>query len=104
MKKSAKFLAWLFACGCLLLTGASFAGPGSPDPALIKGPDSCGKECHKDESAVWVETKHAASFRTLEQEKKVGEILTNLGLKGSMRRAEPCQGCHYTMQMVNGYP
>ncbi|MBF0137389.1 MAG: cytochrome C554 [Magnetococcales bacterium] len=109
MFSSAKILVWIWTVGFLLLAGTATAGmttpgPTPPDPALIKGPDACGKECHKDEAAVWVETKHATSFRTLEQEKKVGEILTNLGIKGGMRRAEACQGCHYTMQMVGGRP
>ncbi|MBF0153426.1 MAG: cytochrome C554 [Magnetococcales bacterium] len=104
--KSSPILTWAWACAALLFVGTAMAEPMARDhdPALIKGPDACGKECHKDEAAVWIETKHAVSFRTLEQEKKVGEILTNMGLKGSMRRAEPCQGCHYTLQMVNGHP
>ncbi|MBF0425409.1 MAG: cytochrome C554 [Magnetococcales bacterium] len=94
---------WL--CMALFLFGGvASAAPAAHDPALIKGPEACGKECHKDEAAVWTATRHATSFRTLEQEKKVGEILTNLGIKGGMRRAEPCQGCHYTMQMVEGRP
>lgn len=71
-----------------------------PDPALFSGPDACGSECHKEEVAVWKETRHALTFKEMETSDKGKEIAEKMGVKRP-KTAEECAGCHFTRMVVD---
>lgn len=69
------------------------------DPAKTLGPESCG-ECHKDTFAIWKETHHAKSFRTLPRSDEARAIAKELGIK-RIKRAPLCLSCHFTSTLKN---
>ena len=83
------------------------AGLGSPvwaaqldlDPAKTLGPEACG-ECHKDTFALWKETHHAKSFRTLPRSDEAKAIAKKLGIK-RIKRESVCLTCHFTAVLKN---
>ena len=70
------------------------------DPAKILGPDACG-ECHKSSVAVWKETTHAKTFKSLPRSKEAKKIAKNLGLK-RIKAESDCLSCHFTSAAKGG--
>ena len=71
---------------------AVFAHPSSSeaqelrlDPALVKGPDACG-ECHKSSVALWKDTHHATTFKSLPRSDKAKEIAKHLDSSRALKR------------------
>ena len=64
------------------------------NPSKIVGPEECG-ECHKAETHVWRETRHAKTFKVLTRKKKAKEIAGNMGIK-RVKKAGACVICHFT--------
>ena len=64
--------------------------PDSPylriDPEKIRGAEVCG-ECHAEEAAVWLQTKHQTQFATLHQSEKAQNILDNMGFRLAKRES-----------------
>jgi hypothetical protein len=83
----------LLPCAVLLSTVAQAA------PHYV-GPQAC-LECHKAESAVWENTKHAKSFRELHKAPKVKEILSAVGGDSNPRKNTLCVQCHYTLEQAD---
>ena len=83
------------------------AGLGAPasaaqldlDPAKTLGPEACG-ECHKDTFAIWKETHHAKSSRTLPRSDEAREIADKLGIK-RIKRDSVCLTCDFTSVLKN---
>ncbi|MBT3700648.1 MAG: hypothetical protein HOE62_03320 [Alphaproteobacteria bacterium] len=82
------FAAVLTAIAFVMLTPAVQAAP------VALGDKTC-LECHKAEHAVWSETKHFKSFRTVHKNKKAKAIVKSIGGK-SMKKEAACALCHYT--------
>ena len=61
------------------------------DPALVKGPDACG-ECHKSSVAVWKDTHHATTFKSLPRSEKAKEIAKAMGIR-RIKSASDCLTC-----------
>ena len=64
------------------------------DPELTVGPDQCG-ECHKNELAVWKETKHHKSFFDITRSEEGRQIAQKMGIK-RIKRESDCLNCHFT--------
>ena len=72
------------------------------DPALVKGPDACG-ECHKSSVALWKDTHHATTFKSLPRSDKAKEIAKAMGIR-RIKSASDCLTCHFTSAAVDGEP
>ncbi|MBF0131212.1 MAG: hypothetical protein HQL75_01325 [Magnetococcales bacterium] len=97
-------LKWpVFLCTLFLFIGlpwVSSHGEEYPDPAKFSGPDACGSECHKEEVAIWKETRHALTFKEMETSEKGKEIAGKMGVKRP-KTADECAFCHFTRMMVD---
>jgi hypothetical protein len=60
-----------------------------------EGAKTC-SECHDQEYAVWKETPHFESYRSVHKSPEAKKILKAVGSK-SMKRGDDCATCHYTM-------
>ena len=80
------------AIGSLLLAFACSTASAAP---YAEGPKKC-QECHEAEYAVWEDTQHAKSYKTLHKTDAADVILAAVGDK-RMKKSETCQLCHYTM-------
>jgi hypothetical protein len=70
------------------------------NPAKVLGPESCLK-CHENETLVWKQTPHFATFETLHRKPEAKQIAERLGLR-SVKRNDECTKCHFTVQTVHG--
>jgi hypothetical protein len=91
-------------CGVWLAAPRPAAAGGAPlDPALVMGPEQCGK-CHGAELEVWRSTDHAKTFTSsvpLHRRPQAIEIAQNLGLR-LIKQDSPCLDCHFTPQVAAG--
>jgi len=67
---------------------------------FFQGPGKCA-DCHKDETAVWQQTKHAMSFKDIHRDPKAKDIIAAAGGDSNMRRNDVCSACHYTMTQTD---
>ncbi|HIJ83827.1 MAG TPA: hypothetical protein HPQ00_06425, partial [Magnetococcales bacterium] len=101
-KKKLPMVAFLWVA--FLLVGfpvPSSHGEEYPDPGKFSGPDACGNECHKEEVAIWKETRHALTFNEMETSDKGKEIAGKMGVKRP-KTDDACAFCHFTRMMVDG--
>jgi hypothetical protein len=64
------------------------------------GPQACA-ECHKAESDVWSNTRHAISFRDLHKDPKTAAIIAAVGGVKNPRKNPLCVQCHYTLEQAD---
>jgi hypothetical protein len=69
------------------------------DP-FYQGPGKCA-DCHKSETAVYQQTKHANSFKDIHRQPAVKDIIAAAGGDANMRRNDVCTTCHYTMTQTD---
>jgi len=83
----------------ILVVVASIVGLGWLSDAsaetFSQGAKKC-EECHRSETQVWQDTKHAKSFAEVHRKEPVKAILAAVGGEGNMRRNEVCVVCHFT--------
>ena len=85
---------------CLIAFLAAVPVQRSWAESAYQGPEKCDK-CHKAEIAVWEETKHATSLRTMHRTDEAKAIIKAVGGK-RVKTNETCTVCHYTMVETNG--
>ncbi len=85
-------IAWLLSGG---LTGLA-----SPDPATVRGPESCG-ECHKQEVEAWKATRHFSTFNDMHRTDAARQIAEKLGIR-RIKSESLCLECHYTGKVIDG--
>lgn len=79
-----------------LSAGLTFAASGaSAQAAFHVGAAKCG-DCHRDETKVWNDSKHAKSFNEVHRKTEAKAILAAAGGDANMRRNAVCTTCHYT--------
>ncbi|MBF0107896.1 MAG: hypothetical protein HQL76_01795 [Magnetococcales bacterium] len=97
--KMGRWLSWVL----MVLVGVwaveGFGGE-FPDPAKFSGPDACGNECHKEEVAIWKETRHALTFKEMETSEKGKEIAGKMAVTRP-KNADECAFCHFTRMVVD---
>lgn len=93
---------WLLPLLASLFLAASPRAEPRADPALLLGPEKC-VECHKRAGEAWRESHHFSSFKSLTTRSSPYQLAERLGLK-SPAKEPACQGCHFTMPLVDGAP
>jgi hypothetical protein len=80
------------------LCGAAWAvDPGERDPAQVVGPEECA-ECHEEETAIWRNTHHHATFREMPRDEDAEEIARRMGLR-RIKADSVCLDCHFTSKI-----
>lgn len=86
--------AFLFVFG--MSASPADAGP-NLDPEKVMGPDACA-ECHKDTHALWQETHHFKTFRSMPRSDEASAIADKMGIK-RVKKESVCLTCHFTTRM-----
>lgn len=86
----------------LIVLGILHATPSLAEMNVNKvvGPEKCG-ECHKDEVAVWRETRHYKSFYELSRTPEARKITKALGIK-RIKKDSACLNCHFLQANIQG--
>jgi hypothetical protein len=87
-----------FVLGAALL-GLAFPLIAAAEPTYL-GPQAC-TDCHKNEDAVYKQTKHSNSFREVHRKPAVKDIIAAAGGDTNMRRNATCTACHFTVAKPN---
>lgn len=87
-----------------ILAGVAIAGGalGSPDPAKVQGPESCG-ECHKQEVEAWKLTHHFSTFNDMHRTDEAKAIAEKMGIR-RIKSESLCLDCHYTSKVTADGP
>jgi len=75
---------------------------GSPDPAKVQGPESCG-ECHKQEVEAWKLTNHFSTFNDMHRTDDAKAIADKMGIR-RVKSESLCLDCHYTSKVTADGP
>jgi len=75
---------------------------GSPDPAKVQGPESCG-ECHKQEVEAWKLTHHFSTFNDMHRTDEAKAIADKMGIR-RIKSESLCLDCHYTSKATSDGP
>ena len=75
---------------------------GSPDPAKVQGPESCG-ECHKQEVEAWKLTHHYSTFNEMHRSDDAKAIAEKMGIR-RIKSESLCLDCHYTSKVTADGP
>jgi formate-dependent nitrite reductase cytochrome c552 subunit len=82
---------------CVMAPGLVLA---AVDHSKIVGPEKCA-DCHKQESAAWMEMKHFKTFNELHRRPEAKEIATKLEIL-NIKTEGACMDCHYTVSESSG--
>lgn len=85
----------------LVCCAVASAQPERCDPNKTLSADQCAK-CHGNEVQVWKKTPHFTTYAELSRRPRSKEIISKMGLKGSVKRNNVCMDCHFTIQDRGG--
>ncbi len=90
----------VIACSFVVPSNDSSAQDLRLDPALVKGPDTCG-ECHEVSVNLWKQSHHFSTFKDMPRSDEARAIAKKMGIK-RVKSESDCLTCHFTSVMDGG--